>query len=242
MKGLPTIRSFGQRALLLEWPPEISLSTHQKVLQCVSSIETKLFNQVLEVVPTYHSLAIYLKEREDVSSFVEQLKLVLGQDSEATRGRPQIITVPVCYDLEFALDLEEISSRICLSIPEIIELHTQPLYKVYFLGFLPGFPYLGGLDTRLHVPRRECPRPIIEKGNVGIGGKQTGLYPLDSPGGWNIIGKTPLRLFEAEKSSPTQINTGDFVKFEPITRTEFDLIRVEVESDTFQWRKEATGD
>jgi len=242
MKVLPDIRMFGPQALLLEWPAEIKLSTHERVMRCAIAIETKFVNQILEVVPTYHSLAIYLKAQEDLTTFIEKLKLVLNNGSEEISKHPQIITVPVCYHSKFALDLEEISTSLQISIPEIIELHTKPLYKVYFLGFLPGFPYLGRLDPRLNIPRRRAPRPWVEQGSVAIGGKQTGLYSMDSPGGWNIIGKTPLRLFDPNKSNPTQINAGDLVKFEPITRTEFDLIRVEVESETFRWRKEAVDD
>jgi inhibitor of KinA len=234
----PTFRTFGEQAILLDWPAKIDLDIHNKVMTFSSQIRHFFAEDVLDVVPTYHSIAVYLSKTTVMEEFLQKLKVAVLGFTEEQVNQPNIISIPVCYEESFALDLAELAKANNLSIAKLIQLHTSPLYKVYFLGFLPGFPYLGGLDTRLHAKRRKEPRSRIAQGSVGIGGGQTGIYPKDSPGGWNIIGKTPLPLFDASCVPPTQMNAGDFIKFEPITRTEFELIRIETESGTFQWRKE----
>jgi len=238
----PTFRTFGEQAVLLDWPAKIDVDINKKVLNYSDLIKHFFAEEVLDVVPTYHSIAVYVSKSTEMSQFLQKLKTAILNFSEEPNHRANIISIPVCYEAPFALDIAEVADKKRLSLPQLIELHTTPLYKVYFLGFLPGFPYLGGLDTRLHVNRRSEPRPKIEQGSVGIGGGQTGIYPRESPGGWNIIGKTPIRLFDATNERPTEINSGDFIKFEPITKTEFDLLRIETESGTFQWRKEEYHD
>ena len=242
MSDFPTFRTFGEQAILLDWPVKIDLETHEKVMTFSSLIKRFYAEDVLDVVPTYHSIAVYLCKTTAMDEFLQKLKVAVLSFSEEPVNRPNIISIPVCYDELFALDIAEVAKANNLSIAKLIQLHTRPLYKVYFLGFLPGFPYLGSLDSRLHAKRRKEPRPRIAQGSVGIGGGQTGIYPKDSPGGWNIIGKTPLRLFDVSSEPPTQINSGDFIKFESITKTEFELIRIETQSGTFQWRKEEYHD
>ena len=242
MSNFPTFRTFGERAVLINWPPKIDMEINKEVLSYSNFIKRFFAEELLDVVPTYHSIAVYVSMSTEINQFLEKLKEAVLSFSEAQNHQPNIISIPVCYEEPFALDIAEVTKEKGLSIPQLIELHTSPLYKVYFLGFLPGFPYLGGLDSRLHVNRRREPRSHIERGSVGIGGGQTGIYPAASPGGWNIIGKTPLRLFDVKNEPPTEINSGDFIKFEPITATEFDLLRIETESGTFRWRKEAYND
>lgn len=242
MSDFPTFRIFGEQTLLLDWPAKIDLETHEKVMTFSSLIRHFFAEDILDLVPTYHSIAVYLRKTTAMEEVLQKLRLAVLNFSEEQKHRPNIISIPVCYEEPFAVDLAELAKANGLSITELIELHTSPRYKVYFLGFLPGFPYLGGLDSRLYVKRRKEPRPKIAQGSVGIGGGQTGIYPKDSPGGWNIIGKTPLSLFDASSEPPNQINSGDFIKFEPITKTEFELIRIEIQSGTFQWRKEEYHD
>lgn len=242
MSRFPIFRTFGERTILLDWPAKIDLDVHQIVLNYTHFIKRFFAEEILDVVPTYHSIAVYAAETTKMDQFLQKLKVAVLNFSEKPDYQPSIISIPVCYEEPFALDIAEVAKTNGLTISKLIELHTTPLYKVYFLGFLPGFPYLGGLDTSLHIKRRNEPRPKIEQGSVGIGGGQTGIYPRESPGGWNIIGKTPLRLFNATNERPTEINSGDFIKFEPITKTEFDLLRIETESGTFQWRKEGYHD
>lgn len=222
----------------MDWPAQIDLDINKIVLSYSNHIKNAFTEEVQDVVPTYHSIAVYVSKTTEMNQFLKKLKTAIFNFSEKPNRRANIISIPVCYEVPFALDIAEVANKNGLSVSQLIELHTTPLYKVFFLGFLPGFPYLGGLDTRLHIKRRSEPRPKIVQGSVGIGGGQTGIYPKDSPGGWNIIGKTPIKLFNATNERPTEINAGDFIKFEPITKTEFDLLRIETESGTFQWRKE----
>jgi inhibitor of KinA len=133
-----------------------------------------------------------------------------------------MITIPVCYEKEFALDIEEIATVKNISINELIEIYTSKIYHVYMMGFLPGFAYMGEVDEKLEMPRKQQPRQTVEAGSVGIAGRQTGIYPLASPGGWQIIGRTPLKLFDAEKKEPTLLKAGDKAKFISISKDEFE--------------------
>jgi inhibitor of KinA len=134
----------------------------------------------------------------------------------------RIVDIPVCYDPEFALDLDDVAHHTGLSPKEIADLHQRASYRVNCVGFTPGFPYLSGLPARLAVPRRAVPRKEIAAGSVAIGGSQTGIYPVKSPGGWNIIGRTPLSLFDPSKNPPALLGAGDGVRFRAITRAEFE--------------------
>ncbi|MGC8767898.1 5-oxoprolinase subunit B family protein [Calditerrivibrio sp.] len=132
--------------------------------------------------------------------------------------------IPVCYDDEFSPDRDFVESYTGLSFNEVVRIHTERIYYVYFIGFLPGFPYLGGLDKRIHIPRKKEPRMLVEAGSVGIGGVQTGIYPLDSPGGWQIIGRTPIKLFDKQKKEPFLLKSSEGVLFKKIDKKEFDEI------------------
>ena len=226
----------------MEWPAGIDLQTHKEVLHVADRIRLGFANYLTDVVPTYHSIGIFVRPSVDLTEFVQKLKGELELVSEEEKSPRHLISLPVCYDPEFGWDLQEMAEAKGMSVDKIIELHTAPIYTVYFIGFLPGFPYLGGLDPKLSMDRKSRPRTVIDKGSVGIGGSQTGIYPRISPGGWNIIGRTPLDLFDPLAESPTMINAGDLLKFEAITRDEYELILVELQSGTFEWRKEAIDD
>jgi len=137
------------------------------------------------------------------------------------RSLPRIVEIPICYDAEFALDLDRVAERTKLSAGEVIDLHSKAEYRVACIGFVPGFPFLTGLASKLATPRRDTPRKEIPSGSVGIGGAQTGIYPLRSPGGWNLIGRTPFKLFDPTKNPPSLLQAGDRVRFRAITREEF---------------------
>ncbi|ADR18294.1 5-oxoprolinase subunit PxpB [Calditerrivibrio nitroreducens] len=132
--------------------------------------------------------------------------------------------IPVCYDEEFSPDRDFVESYTGLSFEDVVRIHTERIYYIYFLGFLPGFPYLGGLDKRIHIPRRKEPRLLVKAGSVGIGGVQTGIYPLDSPGGWQIIGRTPIKLFDKKRKEPFLLKSSEGVLFKKIDKKEFDEI------------------
>lgn len=242
MKPGPKYRIFSEHSILLDWDPAEVKDVHDQVLRYVKYIMDNFDDEIIEVVPAYHSLAVYLKPSINVAMFIDTMEGRTIDISRLQMNKQHVISIPVCYDLEFALDIEQVARANRLTIPQVIELHTLPTYKVYFLGFLPGFPYLEGLNKGLYTPRRDNPRPLVEGGSVGIGGSQTGIYTIDSPGGWNIIGKTPLELFDTRNDPPSVIHAGDFIQFESISRSEYDLLRVEVESGTFTWRKGAYHD
>lgn len=236
------MRAFGEHTILLEWPARIDEETHRNVLRYMNQIGRDYKDWLVDVVPAYHSVALFVDPSKNINDFLVELRSGLTDISEEKKRSHHLISIPVCYDAQFGWDLQELARSKDLSISEIIRLHTAPVYKVYFMGFLPGFPYLGGLDPKLTMQRKSQPRQIVEKGSVGIGGAQTGIYPCQSPGGWHIIGRTPLELFDPEAATPTVINVGDSLKFEAVTMDEYELIKVEMESGTFSWRKEVLND
>ena len=182
---------------------------------------------VLEVLPTYCSVSIYFDEAICQISLLKDLAQKALQKSEEEKTEStdsaRTITIPVCYeDQEFAPDLEKVALHAKLSKEEVIKLHSSSDYLIYMMGFLPGFPYLGGMNPQLETPRLETPRTKIPAGSVAIGGAQTGLYPVESPGGWNIIGRTPLRLFDVKRKPFFLYEAGDKIRFLPITREEFE--------------------
>lgn len=192
---------------------------------------------VLEVLPTYCSVSIYFDEAICQISLLKDLAQKALQKSEEEKTEStdsaRTITIPVCYeDQEFAPDLEKVALHAKLSKEEVIKLHSSSDYLIYMLGFLPGFPYLGGMNPRLETPRLETPRTKIPAGSVAIGGAQTGLYPVESPGGWNIIGRTPLKLFDVNRKPFFLYEAGDKIRFKPISREEFDNF------DESQWLKQ----
>ena len=151
----------------------------------------------------------------------KQMEALLSQSIDTHVADFRNVMVPVCYSRKYGLDLDAISEHTKLPVEEIIHLHTATKYKVYMIGFLPGFAYMGDVDDSIAVLRKPEPRTRIEAGSVGIAGKQTGIYPLASPGGWQIIGRTPVILFDTKKETPAFFRAGDEVQFYPITEDEF---------------------
>jgi inhibitor of KinA len=167
---------------------------------------------------------------DKLTAIVEKLANTVDVTVDKTA---EVVTIPVCYDVEFGPDLPDVAHRAGLSTEEVIRLHSSPTYLVYFLGFSPGFVYLGGLPDSLHTPRLATPRPTIAGGSVGIAGSQTGIYPVDSPGGWKLIGRTPLRMFDPEATPPTRLQPGDRMKFAPIDREEFQVFSFKSQVSSF---------
>lgn len=189
---------------------------------------------IIELAPAYTTVALFYDPAavmaagapvENVFGWLDQRIRDAFSKSEETSAQPihsSVIEIPVCYDKEFAFDLDEVARRANLSLDEVIAVHSGAEYRVHCIGFTGGFPFLGGLPSELTTPRRESPRKEIPVGSVGIGGKQTGIYPIKSPGGWNIIGRTPLRLFDPAKNPPALLRVGDGVRFRAISRDEFE--------------------
>jgi len=214
--------------------PEQTLDT---VLRALQQLQSAAIPGVIELAPAYTSIAVFFdpivvaKATETPGDLfdrsVERIRAAVAAGADrGKRRRParpgvRVVEIPVCYDPEFALDIDDVARRANMSPSEVIRLHSASEYRVACIGFVPGFPFLAGLPKELATPRRDVPRKQIPPGSVGIGGAQTGIYPLRSPGGWNLIGRTPLCLFDPEKNPPTLLRAGERVRFRKITRDEF---------------------
>ncbi|MEX2350104.1 MAG: 5-oxoprolinase subunit PxpB [Flavobacteriaceae bacterium] len=242
MKLKPTIKPFGEKALLLEWEEVISEKMHHHIMGVIDLIWHALGEEVLEIVPAFHSLTVFIKPHTDVSTFTNKIKKVIDSKREKSPSKKILITIPVCYEAPFSMDIEELAHKKNISVSEVIRLHTEPIYFVHFLGFFPGFPYLGGLSERLYFPRKIEPRTFISKGSVGIGGNQTGIYTTNSPGGWNIIGKSPLTFFDSTKNSPALLRAGSYIKFEKIGQEQFREIESQIHLGNYELKKEELDD
>ncbi|HSV62117.1 MAG TPA: 5-oxoprolinase subunit PxpB [Chthoniobacterales bacterium] len=222
------IEPLGDSALLVHvveiFETEQSLDA---VLRATRQLETARIRGVLDLVPAYTTIGIFFDPAQ-TGTFDEirtSIESALQTSLEPARPRADgntIIEVPVCYEDEFAPDLDEVARHAALSPDEVVRRHSEATYRVSCVGFTPGFGYLSGLPPKLATPRRASPRKEVPIGAVAIGGTQTGIYPRKSPGGWNIIGRTPLRLFDLDRNPPALFHTGDRVRFRKISRAEFD--------------------
>jgi inhibitor of KinA len=224
------IEPLGDSALIVRvsdhFDPETSSNA---VLAAVRQLEATAIPGVIELAPAYTTIGVFFNPAR-IGDF-DALKATIEHAMQTSLGpaRPRAgeataIDVPVCYDDEFAPDLNDIARHTGLSQDEIIRRHSDAIYRVACVGFTPGFPYLSGLPPELATPRRSSPRKEIPAGAVAIGGTQTGIYPRKSPGGWNIIGRTPLCLFDVQRESPALFHTGDQVRFRKISRDEFEKL------------------
>lgn len=221
----------GDAAITVDFGNVIDETINRKVQALFYQLLDDPLTGMIEAVPAYSSVTIYydvyttrkiLPGGKTVYDFmVEQMNERLKRSFSETDTASRLVNIPVCYEKEFAPDIEELAKEKNISVDEVIRIHTSKQYQVYMLGFLPGFAYMGKVDERIIIPRK--PQPVtVAAGSVGIAGKQTGIYPLASPGGWQIIGRTPLMLFDAMKGEPTLLKTGDTVQFISITKNEFE--------------------
>jgi inhibitor of KinA len=236
MMDLPPYRIFalGDSALVIDFGNEIDERVNQLVHSLFYYFKNNPVPGIIETVPAYSSLTVYYdvisvrkETKNDDTAFESMsslLKNILAGKMTDTTVTGNLISIPVCYEKEFAKDLEWIANHNNIWQQEIISLHTAATYHVYMLGFLPGFAYMGLVDEKIAAPRKLKPTPV-EAGSVGIAGKQTGIYPLASPGGWQIIGRTPLKLFDKDKNNPVLFKPGDLVRFYSITKNEFEDIK-----------------
>lgn len=238
-----TYKPFGEHAILIEWPQKIDKSILKDILVFKTKIGNKNIEQLLELKPAYNSLLIiYNSVCRNFENEVNLLKKIYISPDFKTDILSNLWKIPVCYEAEFGLDLELISKEKNISKKDIIHLHSQAIYTVYFIGFLPGFLYLGGLDKLLHISRKSTPRLYIEKGAVAIGGNQTGVYPNTSPGGWNIIGNSPINFFDISKEKPCFAKAGDQIKFYPVSKKEHHDIKILVDANVYQIESEVLND
>jgi inhibitor of KinA len=203
----------------------------EKVLDALQKLNDAKIPGILELAPAYTTISIFFDPGvvmaasdpvEAFQRFTGNIRAVVSKKSALAKTKPRMIEIPVCYDREFALDLDEVAQHARLSPNEVVDLHACGEYRVACVGFTGGFPFLVGLPKKLATPRRSEPRKEIPAGSVGIGGAQTGIYPVKSPGGWNLIGRTPLRLFDPQQTPPALLRIGDRVRFRSISRAEFE--------------------
>jgi inhibitor of KinA len=220
----------GDRAITITLGDTIDLSTHRRVRAVSSALDARPLAGVVDQAPAFASVTVHYDptrvsgdaRRSPYERLVAQLDHLLAGVREEDLPPPRQVEISVCYGGELGPDLEDVARRHELSPQEIVDLHTGADYLVYMVGFMPGFAYLGGLPARLATPRRPTPRTAVPAGTVGIGGNQTGVYPLESPGGWNLIGRTPLKIFDIGREPATLLTTGNHARFFPISAREFD--------------------
>lgn len=214
----------GDSAVELQFGVEASQQVRRQIHGMVQALQRQPFSGMLEYVPAYTSLTVHYNawqlsdygKKDAYEEVVQHLEALLEQAQELEPQASRLIEVPVVYGGTFGPDLEDVAQHTGLSPQQVVELHSNREYEVYMIGFVPGFPYLGGMDDQLITPRKATPRPVIPAGAVGIAGAQTGVYPLVSPGGWQLIGRTPLTLFDSNRPEPALLRAGDRVKFIPI--------------------------
>ena len=235
------MRPCGDKAMLVVLGDTIDEVINNNVNALVDKLRVKQVPGVGELIPTFNSLLINYAPTiityRDLCTIVREL----AEDvNSAGEGRSRLLRIPCCYGGHFGPDMDFAVKHTGLTKEEIIALHSAPVYKVFMLGFLPGFVYLGGLDPRLELPRLNTPRLAIPRGAVGIGGKQTGVYPLQSPGGWQLLGATPLEFYDPQRPDPILCRAGDRIVFEPITSCDYYDIRQEILKGTYSVKIEET--
>ena len=228
MLPVPKFFPMGDQALIIEFGDRVDPALSAHIAALAQRLRDSRPIGVLDIVPAYSTLALHYDSAAvgAGASPYEALAATIGAwlktQSVESPGTGRMVEIPVCYGGTFGEDLAALARSRGLSSDEVIEIHSGADYHVHMLGFVPGFAYLGGLDARLATPRRDTPRPRVPAGSVAIAGGQTGVYPLDTPGGWQIIGRTPIPLFRPDASPPSLLNAGDTVRFVPISAQEFE--------------------
>ncbi len=225
------VYAIGDQGITLDYGGEMSESVNSKIFQLYKVLKEWQPDAVLDIIPAYHSISLIydlMKIKKLAGSYTAfqflemKLKLMEATIADATGELiTRKIDIPVCYDASLGPDLQELAMAHQLTEETFIKIHVQQVYRVYMIGFMPGFAYMGCVDQRIMSPRKANPRTYVPAGSVGIAGSQTGIYPFDSPGGWQIIGQTPLLLFDANNESPTYLEPGDEVRFHQISLNEF---------------------
>jgi KipI family sensor histidine kinase inhibitor len=212
----------GDRGLLLEFGDEISREINEKVRRMALAVQAEAIEGIIETVPTYRSLLIiYNPVILPIEDLKKRLKKIEGGLQTTPLPEPKLTRIPVVYGGIYGPDLEEVAKYLHVSPEEVIQLHCSKPYLIYMIGFMPGYPYMGELPQALVTPRLKTPRLLVPKGSVAIAQRQTGIYSMESPGGWQILGRTPVELFHPEKDPPALLQMGDFVQFYQVSEKEF---------------------
>ncbi|NOX32443.1 MAG: 5-oxoprolinase subunit PxpB [Deltaproteobacteria bacterium] len=227
----PAIRLAGDTGLIIEFGQGIDPGVNAKVRAMAGAVKTNTLRGVTEIIPTYCSLLLIydplITRPGKLVSAIERIENTL----ERTGTEPcKVVEIPVCYGGEFGPDIENVEKSANFCREDVIRFHSEPEYLIYMIGFTPGFPFLGGLNKKLFTPRLKTPRMSVPEGSVGIANNQTGMYPIASPGGWQIIGRTPLKLFAPQRKNPFLYKAGDKIKFIPISRKEYTRLKIKEEN------------
>jgi inhibitor of KinA len=226
----------GEQGLVVEFGTEIDPVANAQVHRLARILTFQMPGQILEVVPTYRSLMVFFDPlvitrkslQEHIARFLSNFEAVFAGNE--TR---RVITIPVSYGGEFGPDLEFVARHNGITEDEVVAIHTSTRYLVYMLGFTPGFPYLGGMPESIAAPRLDVPRIKVPAGSVGIAGKQTGIYPIESPGGWQLIGRTAVKLFDAMAGNPFLVTAGDYLQFVAVSADEYVVLKHQVDSGNY---------
>lgn len=226
----------GDCAVCVEFGNEISPEINEKIRAFKIAVEKEGIEGIVETVPTYRSLlVVYKPEVIRFKELTKKFDAILNSMSGIQIPPPTVIEIPVLYGGEMGPDLETVASHNGKTPEEVIRIHTSEEYLIYMLGFIAGFPYLGGMSKEIATPRLKSPRVKIEGGSVGIAGEQTGIYPVASPGGWQLIGRTPLKLYDADREKPVLLEAGQYIKFRSVTEEEYRTIEKQVEDGTYAY-------
>ncbi|HVI47836.1 MAG TPA: 5-oxoprolinase subunit PxpB [Chitinophaga sp.] len=230
-----TIDQLGDSAVVIKWEQRIDPAVHGAVMQTYRGLQAASSLYIRDLIPAYASLTVVYdavlirrRERRTAAEWIKSfISTVMTGAQESSIANARTLEIPVCYDPSLGWDIEEMARVRNVSPEDIATWHSQLTYTVYMIGFLPGFPYMGAVCEELVTPRLKQPRMQVPAGSVGIAGAQTGVYTLQSPGGWNIIGRTPLRMFEAEREEPCYCRPGDQIKFVPVSLNTFQQLQQE---------------
>lgn len=226
----------GDSALNIGFGTTIDPATSARIRLAAQVLTDDPVPGMTELIPTFCSLMVcYDPMKVGFDDLVVRLQGKLRHIGPADVGIHRITVIPVCYGGEYGPDLEDVAAHAGLSVEEVVRIHTAHDYLIDMLGFLPGFAYLGGLDPRIHTPRLETPRTSIPAGSVGIGGEQTGVYPLASPGGWRIIGRTPVRPYDPDRAKPILYVAGEYLRFVPIDAVRYLAIEKAIEQGVYTY-------
>lgn len=219
----PRLHQSGDSLVLVEFEPRLAPEINARVVALARAIGDARVAGVRDVVPGYASVGVHVEPLRFDSGALEQV-VARAWDQAGTDGAPaRVVAIPVCYGGVHGPDLDAVAAFAGCSRHDVVERHAAETYRVYMLGFLPGFAYLGSVDASIAMPRRAAPRDTVPAGSVGIAGRQTGVYPCDSPGGWQLVGRTPWRMFDVTRAEPAVLHAGDLVRFVPMPEDQWDL-------------------
>lgn len=223
MENLPRIVPASDRSLLVVFGDDTATDSHVQVLQLTRALGAD--PGICNLHPAFATVLVDFDPRvESAPAVARRIERLLQGLAGAAIPEPRTVTIPVCYERDCAPDLEEVAAIHGLAPDVVVGMHVEAAYRVDFIGFSPGFPYLSGLPAALATPRLDTPRTRVPAGSVAIGGSHAGVYPIESPGGWRLIGRTPMRLFAPEREPMSRLEMGDRVRFEPISRSDFDRL------------------